>query len=198
MKSLLFASSFLLLMVSCSPLSTADRNAKRSQQKVLEPRVPFDSLQAKEQLAKGTSSIKGVLYKKTNKLAVVGGKTYGRAKKVELFPVTNYLMDWYNLRERHEGRNSVVYMSNEAYAYRLETYTDNYGRFRFDQLKPGKYFLQTFMTTVRSWTDDVVVGTNSYGTRFYEKQRFSSTRKHRIEKFVEVTKSREILEVKLK
>lgn len=197
MKKFLLVNCLIIILASCSPLATADRNAKRNQQTILYPETKFDSIYAKNQLAKGKSTIKGILYKKTNKLAIVGGKTFGMAKKVELFPVNEYFMDWYNLREKKENKNTVIYMSNEAFSYRLETYTDAYGRFTFEEMKPGKYFLQSFMTTAQNYTRDVEVGTNSYGTRYYQKENYSVSKNHRIEKFIEIKNNGEIVEVKL-
>lgn len=188
----------VVLSIQCNPIARADRLAKRNQITTLYPETKFDKSQAELQLARGKSTIKGVLYKKTNKLALIGGKSYGYNVKVVLFPVNNYLMDWYELRKRKESKRTYVYLSDEAYSMRLETTTDNYGRFNFTELKPGKYFLQAIMSVNNVYSRDVVVGTNSYGTQFYQKENYTKVSHYRNEKFVEITSDGELVEVRLK
>ena len=190
----------LFFIVSCSPLQQADRTANKNQQVSLFPEANFDMELAKKQLEKGKSTIRGILYVKTNKLAIVGGKAFGRVKEVELFPVNSYFTEWYNLREKKENKKTSVYMSEEAYSMRIETTTDEYGRFTFTEMKPGKYFLQAFMSTDHSYNTPVATGygSNQYGTTtYYENQRINKVKHHRLEKFIEITKDGEIIEVKL-
>jgi hypothetical protein len=145
----------------------------------------------------GNSTIKGVVYKKTNKLAIVNAKKYGYKVTVTLYPATSYFMEYYNLRQEKESKRTKVHISEEAARYRIEVKTDEYGRFTFDKMKPGKYFLQAMMSTTSYYTQDVEVGSNSYGTRFYEKQRQYESKTHRLEKFVEVQKGGDVVEVAL-
>lgn len=37
-------------------------------------------------------------------------------------------------------------MSEEAFKYRVEALTDDYGRFKFEKQKPGKYYLETIVS----------------------------------------------------
>lgn len=186
-----------IVFIQCSSqLAIADKKANEYQNLYSDKK--FDTSLAKKQLEKGTSSVRGILYKKTNKLALVGGKQYGTGVKVTLFPVNDYFMSWYELRDKKENKKTNVYMSNEAYSYRLETTTDDFGRFEFKEMKPGKYFLQAFFTTTDYYNKDVVVGTNSYGTKYYQNQRYSENKNHRNEKFIEIIKNNEIIEVDLK
>lgn len=190
-----------IIIISCSPLQKADRVANKNQQVSLFPESSFDKDLATKQLEKGKSTIRGILYVKTNKLAVIGGKAYGTAKEVELFPVNPYFMEWYHLREKKENKKTSIYMSDEAYSMRIETITDEYGRFTFTEMKPGKYFLQAFMTTDHSYYTPIATGygSNQYGTTtYYENQRVNKVKYHRLEKFIEITKDGEIIEVKLK
>ena len=194
MKSIiyLFAAA---IVVGCNPLKEADRKASSSEVKVLYPTQTFDSLLAKNMLSLGNASIKGVIYKKTNKMALVGGKTYGQNVTIELFPATPYLLEWHDLREKKEDRHTKVYASQEAYKYHRYVISDSYGRFTFENLRPGKYYLQASLTTTKSYLRDVEVGSNSYGTKYFQKERYSSSNKHFLEKFVEVTADREVVEV---
>jgi hypothetical protein len=187
----------LLVLASCNTIKQADNKASRNEIKTLYPTQKFDSLSAKRMLEYGNSTIKGVVYKKTNKLAIVNAKRYGANVTVTLIPATPYFMEYYNLRQEKENKRTKVYMADEAFKYRIEVKTDEYGRFKFEKMKPGKYFLQAMMTTTNYYTQDVEVGTNSYGTRFYEKQRQYESKTHRLEKFVEVQNGSDVVEVVL-
>ncbi len=186
-----------ILSIACNPIRNVDRMAQKNQKISLYPQVTFDKELAKNQLAVGKSTIKGIVYKSTNKISLVNAKAYGGNVKVELFPVNEYFMAWYNLREKKENKKTNVYMSEDAYSMRIETTTDEYGRFEFKEMKPGKYFIQAIMSVTRAYTRDVVVGTNSYGTQYYQKERYNKTKYHRNEKFIEIFKDGDIVEVKL-
>ncbi|HLP38960.1 beta-sandwich domain-containing protein [Lacibacter sp.] len=190
--------TLMLFIYACNPVKNADRKASRNEIKSIFPTQSFDSLAAKKMLAYGKATIKGVVYKKTNKLAIVNAKRYGYKVTVTLYPATPYFMEYYNLRQEKESKRTKVYISDEAYRYRIEVKTDEYGRFTFDKIKPGKYFLQAIMTTTNYYTQDVEVGSNSYGTRFYEKQRQYESKTHRLEKFVEIKNEKEEVEIVLK
>jgi hypothetical protein len=187
-----------LVAVSCNPVKNADKKAAKYQMKSLFPSQKFDSLEAKKMLTYGNATIKGVVFKKTNKLAIVGGKTYGSRITISLYPVTPYFMEWYELRKEKEGKRTRVYLSEEAAKYRLDVTTDEYGRFVFERMRPGKYFIHTIMTVTQNYSSDVEVGSNSYGTKFYEKQRYSVSKNHRLEEFVEVKNGTNLVEVVLK
>lgn len=165
------------------------------------PHVPFDSLQAKGMLALGTSSIEGLAYAK-----VPGNwgaeKIYARNVAVTLFPVTAYFNDWYRLRKSEENKKTSVYMSEQAFKYRITVQTDDYGRFKFVKMKPGKYFIQSFASYSKSGSTPVYRGSgyNNYGgqTDYYEYQSYTNNYTDRIEKFVEITRDGQSLEIKLK
>lgn len=196
-RSYIYSLSLLFIITSCSTVKQADNRASRNEIKTLYPTQKFDSLSAKRMLEYGNSTIKGVVYKKTNKLAIVNAKKYGYKVTVTLYPATAYFMEYYNLRQEKESKRMKVYISEEATKYRIEVKSDEYGRFKFEKMKPGKYFLQAMMTTTNSYVQDVEVATNSYGTRFYEKQRHYESKTHRQEKFVEVQNGSDVVEVVL-
>jgi len=118
MKSFIY---FVLgtITLGCNPLKEADRRASSSEVKALYPSQNFDSVLAKKMLILGNATIKGVIYKKTNQLALVGGKTYGQNVTIELFPATPYLLEWHDLKEKKEDKHTKVYASQEAYKYPL-------------------------------------------------------------------------------
>ena len=97
-------------------------------------------------------------------------------------------------------------MSNEAFAVRREAYMDDYGRFRFENLKVGKYYLETIVdfTAVGSYKQQTgtstaynVYGTPLYSTPIYETFFYDYEAAHRESKFVEVKKDGQVIEIKL-
>ncbi len=186
--------------------NAGDRAAERDRITVLYPEIKFDLNESKNAIAYGTSSIKGVLFtKEKHKLGfkpLLAPKTYGTNVTVTLFPVTSYFQAWYDLREKKENKRTKVYMSEEAFYYRLTTTTDDYGRFWFEKLKPGKYFLQAFMDVNFEHNRQVVVGTanNQYGgtTTYLGNENYIREQSERMEKFVEIDIDGEIVDVKLK
>ncbi|PWS33451.1 hypothetical protein [Pedobacter paludis] len=170
------------------------------------PQVPFDSLQAKSMLALGTSSIEGVAFTKPKSSfgykAPLAPKILATNVTVTLFPVTTYFEEWYRLRKKEENKKTSVYMSQEAFRWRITVQTDEYGRFKFNKMKPGKYFIQSFASYSRSGTTPVYRGTgyNNYGgqTDYYEYQSYTNNYTDRIEEFVEITRDGQALEIKLR
>ncbi|OBX20984.1 hypothetical protein A9996_18695 [Gelidibacter algens] len=130
---------------------------------IIYPKEKFNKEASENHLAEGTSGIKGVLFTKEKSLfgfkAPLATKIYGINKSVLLFPVSDYFKSWYELRSKKENKKTRVYMSDEAFAQRFETTTDNFGRFNFEKLKPGKYFLQAFMELTITYNKEVNTGT---------------------------------------
>lgn len=110
------------------------------------PKTPFNEEQAKQQLSKGKSMIKGIAFiegralltnKKTEKtLYVRSGQT------VSLFPVTDYLLEYLELTKKNKEGVRVAAISPLANAYKIDykVITET-GDFLFINLKPGKYYL---------------------------------------------------------
>ncbi len=198
--------SFCNNETSAQKKNAGDRAAERDKITVLYPEIKFDLNEYKNAVAFGTSSIKGVLFtKEKNSLGIkplLGAKTFGQSLTVTIFPVTSYFQAWYDLRENKENKRTLVYMSEEAFKYRMVTTTDDYGRFLFEKLKPGKYFLQAFMDVNFEHSRQVVVGTanNQYGgtTTYLGNENYLKQQSERLEKFVEIDTDGEIVEVKLK
>jgi hypothetical protein len=174
----------------------------------LYPETSFDSTIAKNALALGKGSITGVAYTKPRtKLgykAPLADKIKANKITVQLFPVTAYLESWLELRKKKESvkKKVYVYMSNEAYRFRLEAITNSEGKFTFPDMKPGKYFLTAILDYSVGKTYDSYTGSgyNNYGGRtdYYEKKQYYTAHSERIEEFVEVKKDGEVVKVKLK
>ena len=180
------------------------------------PQVFFDKKQAEAQLGAGKSTIEGVAFTREKRTIpfTMGAVKVKTGKKhmarpntvVMLFPVTEYFTEFYNLRKKLESKTKQVLMSNEAFAVRREAYTDNYGRFRFENLKVGKYYLETIVdfTAVGSYKQQTgtstaynVYGTPLYSTPIYETFFYDYEAAHRESKFVEVKKDGQVIEIKL-
>lgn len=178
---------------------------KKDKIEALYPQVPFDSLQAKQKLAKGTAAIKGIAFTKAKSKwgLKVGQRIYANQIKVTLFPVTPYLESWYALRKEKESprKRRYVYLSKDAYRYRFEAITNSDGEFTFPNMKPGKYFLQGFLGYTHNGTYNEYTGTgyNNYGgqTDYYQQKSYSVDYEDRIEAFVEVKEDGEIVRVNL-
>ena len=180
------------------------------------PQVFFDKKQAESQLGAGKSTIEGVAFTREKRTIpfTIGAVKVKTGKKhmarpntvVMLFPVTEYFTEFYNLRKKLESKTKQVLMSNEAFAVRREAYTDDYGRFRFENLKVGKYYLETIVdfTAVGSYKQQTgtstaynVYGTPLYSTPIYETFFYDYEAAHRESKFVEVKKDGQVIEIKL-
>lgn len=177
-------------------------------QKNLYPKGKFDKNISQEMLATGTSTIEGI----------ASTKQYTDSKKffapegtiVTLFPLTPYIEEFIKLRRRKENVNkkedrkkTYVYMSNEAFEYRLEAKTDANGGFKFDKLKPGKYYIECIIpfTAVYNYQEQTgVVNTYNQGgyvlssTPNYETFQSTYGTSNREWKIVEIKKEGENLQ----
>jgi hypothetical protein len=202
---------FLAVAVAIAATSSLFAQYKEPEKKekvdVFYPEVAFDSLQAKKMLAKGNATIKGVAYTKPKtKLgysAPFAPRILANKMTVVLLPVTPYVEEWYRLRKEKENirKNRFVYLSKDAYKYRLEAITNSDGEFTFPDMLPGKYFLQGLLDYTYKGTYNAYTGTgyNSYGgqTDYYQQKQYSKDIQDRIEEFVEVKENGEIVKVKL-
>lgn len=171
------------------------------------PTVSFDSIAAKEALAKGTTKMTGVAF--TRKKNVFGYKPPLAPKikanhiMVELFPATPYFMDWYNLKKSKENlkRNKVVFMDTYAYKYRLTCETNDRGEFTFPEMKPGKYILMGILPWSEQGYYDEYAGSSyhAYGSvNHYDRQYYTITHSDLLIQLVEVEAGENSVKVKLK
>lgn len=173
-------------------------------QKIYYPQGFFDKKQAQDMLAYGKSTIEGV----------ASTKQYTDSKKqlapegtlVTLYPLTPYFEEFIKLRKQKENKKTSVYISDEAYKFRIEAKTDAYGRFKFEKLKPGKYYIECIVPYIASYTYEQQTGItttyNGYGAAiatspYYEKFLGSYDASNRETKIVEIKKDGELLEIKV-
>lgn len=197
----LYTIMFFLIFVS----GTAQAQ-KQKQGKVFTPETVFNSEVAASALEKGNATIQGVVFVKRNDMSPTarGSKAYGSEVEVILFPVTDYFNEWYKLRKKKETKINRVYMSEEAVKYSIVTKTDSEGNFKFTNLKPGKYFMQTFVGYYTAKHADHYQGSDSYtygGTRYitnyYERENYLISNGERIEEFVTIKSDNQTVNIKL-
>ena len=197
--------TLLVLGWSCSAVKEADRKANKNKITTLYPEAVFDSVQAKKAIGYGKATIKGVLFTRQKGAygikPLMGGKVYGTNLTVSLFPVTPYFEAWYEMRKSKENKKTFVYMSDAAFRYRIDAKTDEYGRFVFEKMKPGKYFLQAMMsaTFARNGQEYTGTGYTPYGNiNYYRNKTYYKDQHERMEKFIEVEKDGSVVAVNLR
>jgi len=170
-----------------------------SGKKILYPGSTFDPAEAKAALSRGLATLKGRACSKYD-----GLRFDAAGAKVILMPVTPYLDEWYKLREKKESKTTLVYMSDEAYKYRIEAVADAEGRFVFEGLKPGKYFVQVIHNFNQLKTAKIYNGSDTWQngpvmqtTNYYYLQDYTVERSARFEKFVEIDEESETKKITL-
>ena len=120
------------------------------------PKTPFDEKATREAMAPGELTLQGVLsyvepiYDPATRQAVDQreGWWFGGAKPrrfvaknlLVLFPENEYMSELLELQETYGNKRPVTGFA-PIRKYAREVFTDQYGRFSFPKLKPGKYFL---------------------------------------------------------
>ena len=168
------------------------------------PQAFFDKNDAAVKLKEGKSSIRGIAFTRDgNEAGLKTVKHYGSNTIVMLFPLTDYLKEWQKLVGKTQTRpNTNVVMDKEAFRYRIETLTDEYGNFTFNNLKPGSYFLQCDIDFVGVASDYARTGTIYYGlmasSPIYEKYFYNYNGRSRETLLVEIETDGQLKQVKLK
>jgi hypothetical protein len=200
-KSVIICLLIASVLCGCAtPMQQAEQQAHTAQLNtpVIEKvAIPFDEKQAKAALQIGDATIKGVLYHKVK----TGGKDAGSdptlsltpasfltGVEVRLYPETAHLTEL--LRLEKENRRSRAWSKNtqlkeyvpdeRIFNYMLVTKTDKSGRYFFQKLKPGRYYvfvatqdiITTGSETVRDGTSVVSDGYYSAEVAHYRNQDF--------------------------
>lgn len=167
-------------------------------------KTPFDTARARVALARGTGTIKGVAFTrpKNGYGMKVGKAIYAAKTKILLMPVTPYLLEYLDLKKKENHKKlKYVYISPDAWRFRLEAITNSDGEFTFPEMKPGKYYLESVVNWSTTGSYDRYTGSGSNGyatTNYYTREYYSKGHADLVSKFVEITKENEILEIKLK
>ncbi|RFM27565.1 carboxypeptidase regulatory-like domain-containing protein [Deminuibacter soli] len=164
------------------------------------PKAPFDTLAARAALAEGTGTITGVAFtrQKNNMAIKMGNRILANKIKILLFPVTPYLMEYLELRKKENHRKlKYVYLSPEAFRFRLEAITNSTGEFTFPKMKPGKYYIQGVLNWYTTGSYNRYTGSDYY-TNYYTREYYTTDHSDLLEKFVDVNSEGEVVSVKLK
>ncbi len=213
-----FTAMALLMFASPSYSQSVLKQVNKQEQldtvQYIYPKTNFDEEYTKNAIALGNSTINGVLfYKITNDgldaalLSTIKPEPVS-GHKVFLYPYTPYLVEYINLSKKQarsrDPQKRKVMADERLFNYAYYSETDNYGRFSFGKMKPGKYFLSAekmvsgyYYTTVA--TGRAVTDFNPYygqvGVTQYENQRQNWSALAILEKVVEVKEDGKIVEV---
>lgn len=186
-----------MLLSSCANEMRRAENKAHEQQldtpvvvKVTTP--PFDEAFANAALAKGGSTIKGVVFHKITN----GGKDAGRdaallnfaagkpmpGVRVFLYPTTEHFREI--IRLENENRSARTWRKVQLkrfegdpriYKYRLVTTSDANGLFEFTEMRPGTYILLTDTWDITSNGQETIPVGHSYQTAGYVVNRYGAT-----------------------
>lgn len=187
----------------------ANRDALAKPKDVPVP-VPFDVALAGRALEKGPTTVSGVLYHQLSLKAPVSDPIWTMRPptlmpkvKMFLYPDTPHLQALLKLeKENKEGRKRAprkvqltrYIPDTNFYRYAIFATTDEYGRYAFTELKPGRYYIiaqsQEISTsgvarvvTGTAYTTDGYYGAN---TTFYKDEEYEEHNMVAFDEFVEV------------
>ncbi|NSL88364.1 hypothetical protein [Chitinophaga solisilvae] len=107
------------------------------------PKATFDEAATDKQMDPGTSVVRGsAVVTKKGKLSMAEA-----GSSILLFPSNAYYDEFFALRKKYpEGGKKEASMENAAFSYRIQgKFLDNIGTFEFKNLKPGKYYIMTWI-----------------------------------------------------
>jgi hypothetical protein len=165
------------------------------------PTIPFNEAQTANLMEKGAAIIQG-----TATLKKKGKDNFGvKGSQILLFPVTPYFTEFLALKKKFNSRKKQATMSPVAFTYRVEgRFLDDKGTFQFTNLKPGKYYIISWIAFARQKTVAVQTGTstsyNVYGyalgsSPIYEDQHYDVYIENEISGFVEVKEAGAVVNV---
>jgi hypothetical protein len=156
------------------------------------PTTSFNEVETAKLMEKGTATIQG-----TATLKKKGKDNFGvKGSQILLFPVTPYFTEFLELKKKFNSRKKQATMSRTAFTYRVEgRFIDDKGTFQFTNLKPGKYYIISWIAFARQKTTAVQTGTstsyNVYGyvlgsSPIYEDYHYDVFIENEISGFVDV------------
>lgn len=180
---------------------------ERNDTTIIFPQTAFDSSAAHDALRRGNSAIKGVAFTRAHNAfsgnkSLYGNRINANKVTVTLFPVTPYLLEFLELKKKKQNPKKLrfVYLSDEAYYYRLTAVTNSVGEFTFPHLKPGKYYLEALIGSSSSGTYDKAVGSvedNYGGATIYQSRNFTNNYYDLVKTFVEIKNDGDVVNIKL-
>jgi len=196
MKTLSKIISINLLLFLCCNIAYA----QKAPQWVL-PTTPFNEAETARLMERGSATIEG-----TATLKKKGKDNFGvKGSQILLFPVTPYFTEFLELKKKFNSRKKQATMSPVAFTYRIEgRFLDDKGTFQFTNLKPGKYYIISWIAFARQKTVAVQTGTstsyNVYGyalgsSPIYEDHHYDIFIENEVSGFVEVKEAGAVVNV---
>lgn len=196
MKTLPKILSINLLLFLCCNIAYA----QKAPQWVL-PTTPFNEAETARLMERGSATIEG-----TATLKKKGKDNFGvKGSQILLFPVTPYFTEFLELKKKFNSRKKQATMSPVAFTYRIEgRFLDDKGTFQFTNLKPGKYYIISWIAFARQKTVAVQTGTstsyNVYGyalgsSPIYEDYHYDVFIENEVSGFVEVKEASAVVNV---
>ncbi|WP_286857365.1 MULTISPECIES: hypothetical protein [Sphingobacterium] len=196
MKTLPKILSINLLLFLCCNIAYA----QKAPQWVL-PTTPFNEAETARLMERGSATIEG-----TATLKKKGKDNFGvKGSQILLFPVTPYFTEFLELKKKFNSRKKQATMSPVAFTYRIEgRFLDDKGTFQFTNLKPGKYYVISWIAFARQKTVAVQTGTstsyNVYGyalgsSPIYEDYHYDVFIENEVSGFVEVKEAGAVVNV---
>ena len=156
--------SAVFVITGCAQTSVLDKADKAAEIKqantAVEAKIstPFDEEQARKAMESGNSSLRGVLFHRIRAktsypgeqiTAVKAAAVYAPNVTIYLYPLTEHLKEQRRLendnrkkRMRSDTVQLTSYMADQRmFKYMRHTKTDEQGRYMFNDLKPGRYYL---------------------------------------------------------
>ncbi|KXH84345.1 hypothetical protein [Chryseobacterium kwangjuense] len=146
-KSHLFV---ILLLLGSFSIAKAQRKVE-----YVLPTAVFDKQEAYKMLEEGKYSIQGRISLKKR-----GYVNYPDFRgKVLLYPVTPHLLEYIELKKKYNSKKKQAAMTREAALTRIESRTlDSDGNFIIKYLKPGKYYIVSWVTWEKVTSSQVQSG----------------------------------------
>ena len=165
------------------------------------PRAHFDAGAARDALARGHSTIRGIACAYKSRLNRVNPPFPASNRAVHLFPASAHLAEWVQLRKRKRAHDEVVLMAPEAFDARVEGRTDGDGRFEFTEMKPGRYYLYLPFDFSESVVRNEYVGSarasDGSSAAFFRPGVASIAHSEVLERIVEIKRDGDVVDISL-
>ena len=170
-------------------LDNADRQAEVARPLEFRPADAFDPQAAQRAMQPGSGRVRGVLFhqlnddcRRTRGLLAIR-KRANAGIELSLFPATPHLVEYVGLLEAHRykatpalrnpfarpsgGKREVLFYDARMLDYGLSAKTDEFGRYEFDNLRPGRYWVNADASLRCYYNERVQVGSSEVADNPY-------------------------------
>lgn len=211
-------------------LAAADKQAERDKPEYFYPQTPFEPELAKQMMGQGSTTIRGILFHTLNEWGQQGtlflpsrGSNAVAGIEVILVPATPHIVEWQKLYKkqrdlkkpassglqqlmRGKKRNRILKYDDRVGDYMVVAKTDQYGRFTFTNMLPGKYYITAQANISGSFQGTEVTGNSTaydaYGIPYSVEHTRPVTRTYNtavfMDDFVIVPEKKNVIEIEAK